>query len=99
VVERLIHFSEPIGSAEAWYCIHSEPAQFARSFKDKGIKEASFKLSLPAEFEERIQFLADLGFGTNEAIRVDGSDVKPLNTMVAVVNRYLERYDSTKMEN
>lgn len=91
---EIINFSEPIGNAEAWYCIHSEPAQFARSFKDKGIKEASFKLSLPAEFEERIQFLADLGFGTNEEINIDGIDVKPLKTMLAVVSKYLERYDS-----
>lgn len=90
-----ISFTEPIGEADAWYCIHSEPAQFARSFKEKGIQEASFKLSLPAEFEDRIQFLAELGFGTNETVLVDGVPVNPLKTMIAVVNRYLERYDSS----
>lgn len=93
---ELIHFPEPIGSADAWYCIHSEPAQFARSFKDKGIKEASFKLSLPKEFEERIKFLADLGFADTNLINVEGVPVNPLKTMVAVVNKYLEEYDSSK---
>lgn len=93
--EEMIAFSEPIGLAMARYCIHSEPAQFARSFKDKGIKEATFKLSLPKEFEDRIKFLADVGFGTEEKIVVDGVEVNPLKTMVAVVNRYLKRYDST----
>jgi saccharopine dehydrogenase (NAD+, L-lysine-forming) len=91
--EETIDFPQPIGPEKAWYCIHSEPAQFARSFKDKGIQEASFKLSLPAAFEERIKFLADLGFASKEAITIDGASVNPLKTMVGVVNRYLERYD------
>ena len=46
--KETIAFSEPIGAADAFYCIHSEPVQFASSFKDKGIKNASFNLSLPA---------------------------------------------------
>ncbi len=94
--EEVIQFSEPIGSAKAKYCIHSEPAQFARSFHDKGIKEASFKLSLPEAFEDRVKFLADVGFASQEKILVDGFEVNPLKTMVAVVNRYLERYDGSQ---
>lgn len=94
--QEIIAFSEPIGLAEAFYCIHSEPAQFARSFKDKGIREASFKLSLPKDFEDRVKFLADVGFATDEKILVDGMEVNPLKTLVAVVNRYLERYDDAE---
>ena len=94
--KEMIAFSEPIGLAEAFYCIHSEPAQFARSFKDKGIKEASFKLSLPHDFEERVRFLADLGFSSGEPVAVGGQEVSPLRTMVNVVNRYLERYDGSQ---
>lgn len=94
--KELIPFSEPIGRAEAFYCIHSEPVQFARSFKDKGIKEASFKLSLPKEFEDRIKFLADVGFASEEPLLVEGNQVNPLKTMVSVVNRYLNRYDNSK---
>lgn len=93
--KEMIPFSEPIGLAEAFYCIHSEPAQFARSFKEKGIQEASFKLSLPKEFEERIRFLADLGFSSEEPLEVGGQQVNPLRTMVGVVNRYLSRYDDS----
>lgn len=94
--KETIAFSEPIGEAEAFYCIHSEPVQFASSFKDKGIKNASFKLSLPAGFEERVSFLADVGFATDEPVVVKGQEVDPLRTMVAVVNRYLERYDDSQ---
>lgn len=94
--QEIIDFPQPIGPAPAFYCIHSEPAQFARSFKDKGIQEASFKLSLPVDFEERIKFLADLGFSSKEPVNVDGMPVNPLKTMVSVVNRYLERYDSSQ---
>lgn len=92
---EMILFSEPIGLAEAKYCIHSEPAQFERSFKHKGIKEASFKLSLPTQFEKKIQFLADVGFGCEEKIKVEGVEVNPLKTTVAVVNRYLDGYDTS----
>ncbi|MCQ4638009.1 saccharopine dehydrogenase NADP-binding domain-containing protein [Anaerovorax odorimutans] len=93
--KEMIPFSEPIGLAEAFYCIHSEPAQFARSFKEKGIQEASFKLSLPEAFEERIRFLAELGFSSEEPLEVGGQQVNPLKTMVGVVNRYLSRYDDS----
>lgn len=94
--KEMIAFSEPIGLAEAFYCIHSEPVQFASSFKDKGIKQASFKLSLPSGFEEKIHFLAEVGFGTEETVHVAGQEVNPLKTMISVVNRYLERYDDTQ---
>lgn len=90
-----IAFSQPIGNADAWYCIHSEPVQWASSFKDKGIQNASFKLSLPAEFEERISFLADLGFATEEPVQAAGQEVNPLRTMVSVVNKYLAEYDGS----
>lgn len=94
--KEMISFSEPIGLAEAFYCIHSEPVQFASSFKDKGIREASFKLSLPAAFEEKIHFLAALGFGSEETVSVGGQEVNPLKTMISVVNRYLDSYDSAQ---
>ena len=94
--KEVISFPEPIGSATAFYCLHSEPAQFARSFKDKGIKNASFKLSLPDAFEERLAFLADLGFGVEEPVIVDGKEVNPLKTLLSVVNKYLDGYDSSQ---
>lgn len=93
--KEMISFPEPIGLAEAFYCIHSEPVQFANSFKDKGIKHASFKLSLSAEFEKRISFLADVGFGTEEPVYVEGEKVNPLKTLVAVVNKYVDEYDDS----
>ena len=93
---EIIDFTEPIGPAEAFYCIHSEPVQFASSFKEKGIKNASFKLSLSEDFEERISFLAGLGFATEDPVSVQGQDVNPLRTMIAVVNKYLENYDGSQ---
>jgi saccharopine dehydrogenase-like NADP-dependent oxidoreductase len=93
--KELIAFPEPIGTAEAFYCIHSEAATFSRSFAGKGIRNASFKLSLPKEFEDRVKFLADVGFGTEKPIMVNGHEVNPLKSMVAVVTRYLAEYDAS----
>ncbi len=94
--KEVIAFPEPVGEAEAFYCIHSEPAQFARSFKDKGIKEASFKLSLPKDFEDRVSFLADLGLATDDKLIVDGQEVRPLRVLVEAVNKYLANYDDSQ---
>jgi len=91
--KKMIPFSPPIGLAEGMYCIHSEPAQFERSFKGKGIQNATFTLSLPKEFEDRISFLSQLGFATNDAVNVKGTEINPLQTTLAVVNKYLENYD------
>lgn len=93
--KKMIPFSPPIGMAEGMYCIHSEPAQFERSFKEKGIQNATFTLSLPKEFEDRISFLSQLGFATDETVQVKGSEVNPLQTTLAVVNKYLENYDDS----
>jgi saccharopine dehydrogenase (NAD+, L-lysine-forming) len=92
--KEMIAFPEPIGGAEACYCIHSEPAQFERSFKSKGIQESSFKLALPADFEKKISFLAEIGFASTDAI--SGSNISPLKSLIRVVDQYLAEYDSSQ---
>lgn len=94
--KEVVAFSEPIGNAVVGYCIHSEPIQFARSFKNKGIQESSFKLSLPPDFEEKLAFLAGLGFASDEPVQIGSQQVSPLKTMLKVVDKYLATYDSSQ---
>ena len=47
----------PAGVLEAHFTIHSEPFTFWHTWKDKGLKSATFKLSLPAEFTDQMRFL------------------------------------------
>ena len=58
-----VDFPEPFGTLNLYNVIHSEVATMPLAFKDKGIKNVSFKLALPTLFEERLRFLVENGFG------------------------------------
>jgi saccharopine dehydrogenase-like NADP-dependent oxidoreductase len=85
-----IDFPAPIGRRTCIHTLHSEPATIPASFKDKGIQEATWRLSLPAEFEKKAQFLASLGFASKDPIEVQGVKVAPLEVLAAVVDKQIQ---------
>ena len=85
-----IEFPSPIGRQICIHTLHSEPATIPESFKNKGVKEVTWRLSLPAEFEERAQFLASVGFGSKQSLKVQGVDVVPVEVLAAVIEKQLE---------
>ncbi|MBW2056151.1 MAG: saccharopine dehydrogenase NADP-binding domain-containing protein [Deltaproteobacteria bacterium] len=85
-----IDFPEPIGRRTCIHTLHSEPATIPASFGDKGIKEVTWRLSLPAEFEQKAQFLASLGFASKEPVEVGGAKVTPIEVLAAVVDRHVK---------
>ena len=85
-----IDFPEPIGRRTCIHTLHSEPATIPASFKDKGVREVTWRLSLPAEFEEKAQFLASLGFASKNPIEVQGVKVAPIEVLAAVVDKQIE---------
>jgi len=78
--ERM-RFPTPVGLQQPMYTIHSEVATLPKSFPTA--KEVSFKIAFDPVFLERVKFLRDFGFGSQEPISVGGSKVKPIE----VVNR------------
>ncbi len=58
--EEEVVFPAPVGVVNACYTIHSEVATFPLSFKNKGIKRASFRIAFPQAFYNKIKFLAEL---------------------------------------
>jgi lysine 6-dehydrogenase len=79
-------FPLPVGRATAMYSLHSECASFPVSFRDKGIRSVSFKIAFPSDFLSRLKFLVDIGFGSDEPIRVREVTVSPRE----VLGRLLE---------
>jgi saccharopine dehydrogenase-like NADP-dependent oxidoreductase len=67
--------------------LHSEPATIPNSYRDKGIKEVTWKLGLPPEFEQRARFLANIGFASSEIVMVQNKKVVPCEVLGAVVDR------------
>lgn len=83
---ELINFPLPLGPAFAHYTIHSETATMPAAWKDKGIKNVRFKLALPQDFHDKVAFLADIGFASQEEIEVkDGIKLKPADMLDAVI--------------
>ena len=83
-------FPDPIGKALCHHTLHSEPALLSKSFKDKGVKEVTWRLSLPPKFESKSIFLASIGFADEEAIQVKGQSVYPKDVLEAILERYLK---------
>jgi lysine 6-dehydrogenase len=90
-----VDFPEPVGRQTAFHTIHSEPYTIAVSFADKGIKEVSFKLSLPKAFEQRLRLLVELGVSGTEPVSLDGISVEPRRLLLQLVDRSLATLEET----
>lgn len=73
--ERM-RFPPPVGVQRPMYTIHSEVATLPKSFP--GVQEVSFKIAFDPIFLDRVKFLRDVGFASQEPILVSGAKVKPI---------------------
>ena len=78
-------FPLPVGRATAIFSLHSECATFPVSFRDKGIRYVSFKIAFPSDFMAKLKFLVDLGFGSDEPLRVRGVEVSPREVLARLL--------------
>jgi len=85
-----INFPEPIGKRNCIQTLHSEPATIPTSFKEKGVNEVIWCLSLPPELETKANFLASLGFDKNDPLNVNGVEVAPLDVLVKIIEKQIE---------
>jgi lysine 6-dehydrogenase len=74
-----IRFPPPVGLQRPMYTIHSELATLPKSFP--GVQEVSFKIAFDPVFLDRVKFLRDLGFASQEPISVSGAKVKPIEVV------------------
>jgi len=91
---EIIQLPEPWGETEFIYSQHSEPltVPFAEGFSEKGIKEFTWKLSLPQREHEAWVGLVKAGFGDfDDALTIQGVDIKPVDYLQALIRRNIER--------
>ena len=81
---EVVDFPQPVGTMTIYPTLHSEVATIPVSFKPKGIKHMSFKLGLPADFEQKMRFLAGIGFGSMKPLTVKGAEIAPRDYFVAL---------------
>lgn len=80
-----VQFPAPIGLNTAHYTIHSEVASFPVSFRNKGIRRATFRIAFPTEFIKTVKLLCDLNLADNAPVDVKGVQVKPRDLLVRVL--------------
>lgn len=84
----IVDFPEPVGKQEAIYTLHSEVLTLPQTYKEKGIKNCTFRLGLPLEFHEKIKFLMSLGFGSREKLNTREGDFTPRKILAAMLSSF-----------
>jgi lysine 6-dehydrogenase len=72
-------FPSPVGLRHPMFTIHSEVATLPLSYRDRGVREVSFKIAFDPEFIDRVRFLRDLGMASSDLIDVGGVQVRPID--------------------
>jgi saccharopine dehydrogenase-like NADP-dependent oxidoreductase len=89
-----IDLPEPWGPTTFIHSQHSEPltVPFSEGIAEKGIREFTWKLSLPHRDHEAWVGLVKAGFGaSDEPISVKGVSVKPIDVLQAVIDRNIAK--------
>jgi len=85
-------FTPPLGLLPMHLSLHSEVATLPVTFKDKGIKECSFKINywgMAKETVEKVRVLIEFGFDGKKAVDVKGTSVVPRDMMVSMLSGYV----------
>jgi saccharopine dehydrogenase-like NADP-dependent oxidoreductase len=88
--EELYRFQEPIGVSKVHLSLHSEVATLPLTYASKGIRDCFFKISFFGYSEKalrQLQFLAQLGLASTDAVSVRGASVRPRDVLVEVLKR------------
>ncbi len=86
--ELAVAFPEPVGNVHAILTLHSEVATLPLSYKDKGIKNVSFRLGLPPDFHDKMKFLVDLGFGSGESLTLAEGPAVPRKVLAKLLEGF-----------
>lgn len=89
-----IELPQPWGRTTFIHSQHSEPltVPFSEGIAEKGIREFTWKLSLPERDHEAWIGLVKAGFtADNEPITVKGVSVKPVDVLQAVIDRNMQK--------
>jgi saccharopine dehydrogenase-like NADP-dependent oxidoreductase len=89
-----IDLPQPWGRTTFIHSQHSEPltVPFSQGIAEKGIREFTWKLSLPSRDHEAWIGLVKAGFGaTDEPVTVKGVSVRPLDVLQAVIDRNITK--------
>jgi saccharopine dehydrogenase-like NADP-dependent oxidoreductase len=83
---RTIEFPAPIGAVNCVYTLHSEPATLPLTFRDKGVREVTWRLGLPPALEAQVAAFAAAGLGRSRPLAVAGTSIAPVEFLAACID-------------
>ncbi|MBI4399401.1 saccharopine dehydrogenase NADP-binding domain-containing protein [Candidatus Micrarchaeota archaeon] len=83
---EVVNFPKPVNEVTGFYTLHSELATFPSSFRNRGLKEASFRVAFAHDFVEKIKFLVSAGLASSEPVEVGDVRIVPRKVLVKVIN-------------
>lgn len=92
--EEIIDLPQPWGRTKFIHSQHSEPltVPFSEGIAEKGIREFTWKLSLPERDHQAWVGIVKAGFGaSDEPVTIKGVSVRPLDVLQAVIDRNLKK--------
>lgn len=96
--KQTVAFPEPIGKAECFFSVHPEPITMSYSFKNKGIKEATWRLSPPVFVDRTMKSLVAVGFGDDEPLEIEGAKIVPSVFLETLVRRNIQKNKEKTIE-
>jgi saccharopine dehydrogenase-like NADP-dependent oxidoreductase len=70
-------FPRPVGRRMGFYTLHSELATFPQSFRARGLREASFRVSFEKELVDAVKALVRAGMASRKPVEAHGLREKP----------------------
>ncbi len=65
-----------VGKQVSYCIVHSEVFTFEKYFKDKGLQRVHYFAGFPEHSNKVLKMLIDLGFGSNDKIKINNKDVE-----------------------
>lgn len=87
--KRTINFPKPVGDLNGYYTLHSELATFPSSFKNKGIKECSFRVTFTDDFIHDVNVIIESGMLSKKPITLGKNKVVPADVALKELNRLI----------
>lgn len=89
-LEKII-FPHPVHNAICFYTLHSEVATFPISFKTKGLKNCSFKGGFDKDFVEKVKFLIETGFDSENPVKQNNVTIIPREFTIKMLNKFIQK--------
>ncbi len=83
--ESDVDFPAPVGRQRPARTLHSEVATLPLSYRDKGVREVSFRIAFSEDLVTKLRFLRSLGLFSITPVRVGGAEVSPRSLMLRLL--------------